>query len=171
MKSTTLLALALAAGLTSFAGNAKASIVFRNFDLTVSNGQTLNFGFDGTSITSGSGQFSLRFSAPVYHPEETFSWTFNDVDYSYTYPAFTTPLTVRLNDDMTDISTQSYTAFYTGTQGSGYGPTPKQAIMSPVITAICKSVGQLTMVATIGGGPIPKTKPSGLPLCQTQIQA
>jgi len=59
----TILALALAAGLTSFAGNAKASIVFQNLDQTILAGQTFNFGFDGSTIITGSGGYSVSYSS------------------------------------------------------------------------------------------------------------
>ena len=59
----TLLALVLAAGLTSFAGNAKADIVYQNLDQTILAGQTFNFGFDGSTITTGSGGYSVSYSS------------------------------------------------------------------------------------------------------------
>ena len=59
----TILALASAAGLTLFAGNAKAAIVFQNLDQTILAGQTFNFGFDGSTITTGSGGYSVSYSS------------------------------------------------------------------------------------------------------------
>jgi hypothetical protein len=87
----TILALALVAGLTSFAGNAKAAIVFRNLDQTILAGQTFNFGFDGSTITTGSGGYSVSYTASQFYPAQTFNWTNEGTDYSYTYPAFTAP--------------------------------------------------------------------------------
>jgi len=88
----TLLALALAAGLTSFAGNAKANIVFQDLNQTILDGQTFNFGFNGTSITSGSGSFSIAYTAPKYYPEQTYTWPWG----SFTYPAYTSTPSVTL---------------------------------------------------------------------------
>ena len=59
----TILALVLVAGLTSFAGNAKAAIVFQNLDQTILAGQTFNFGFNGSTITTGSGGYSVSYSS------------------------------------------------------------------------------------------------------------
>jgi len=59
----TILALAIAAGLTSFAGNAKADIVFQDLNQTILAGQTINFGFNGSTITTGSGGYSVSYSS------------------------------------------------------------------------------------------------------------
>jgi hypothetical protein len=86
-----LLALVLAAGLTSFAGNAEAAIVFQNLDQTILAGQTFSFGFDGSTITTGSGGYSVSYEASQFYPAQTFNWTHEGIDYSYTSPAFTSP--------------------------------------------------------------------------------
>jgi hypothetical protein len=63
-------ALVILLGLISFSGNAGASnIVFQNLNQTILDGQTFNFGFDGTSITSGTGPFSISYTGPRYYPE------------------------------------------------------------------------------------------------------
>ena len=59
-----ILTLALMAALTSFTGNAKASVVFQNINQLILDGQSFNFGFDGSRITSGSGGYSISFAAP-----------------------------------------------------------------------------------------------------------
>ena len=87
----TILALALAAGLTSFAGNAKATIVFQEFNQSIADGQPYSFGFNGSSITSGSGDYSVTYSPSKFYPAETFSWTYEGVDYSDTFDAYTSP--------------------------------------------------------------------------------
>ena len=121
----TILALSLTAGLTSFAGNAKADIVFQEFNQSIADGQTYSFGFNGSSITSGSGDYSLKYQLSKSYPAETFSWTYNGVDYSYTYPAYTSPNSLLVSDTYT----QSYTALYPGTQGNAYGPNPQQGYL------------------------------------------
>jgi hypothetical protein len=60
----TILAIVLSAGLTSFAGSAKANIVFQDLNQTILAGQTFNFGFNGSTITSGIGGYSISFNAP-----------------------------------------------------------------------------------------------------------
>ena len=87
----TILALALVAGITLFAENAKAAIVFQNLDQTILAGQTFSFGFDGSTITTGSGGYSVSYTASQFYPAQTFNWTDEGIDYSYTYPAFTSP--------------------------------------------------------------------------------
>lgn len=97
----TILALILAAGLISFAGNAKAAIVFRELDLQYGTSGTLSFSYQPsvsqivsstTSILDGG--FSVSYSAPspnYYYPNfgpPTWpaSWTLNSLytsDLSY----------------------------------------------------------------------------------------
>jgi PEP-CTERM motif len=84
-----ILTLVLVAVLTSFTGNAKAAIIFQNLDQTILAGQTFNFGFDGSTITTGSGGYSVKFTASQFYPAQTFNWTYEGIDYSYTYPEFT----------------------------------------------------------------------------------
>ena len=123
-----LLALALAAGLTSFAGSAKADIVFKEFNQTIADGQPYSFGFNGSSITSGSGDYSVTYKPSEFFPAETYYFTISGVEHSYTFPAVTVPSRVLVND----AETQSYTALYLGTQGNGYGsnPQPTYAVSS-----------------------------------------
>lgn len=62
MKTKTLLA--LATGIIGFAATAKASVVFQNINQTLTDGQSFQIGFDGTSITLGSGFLTATYSAP-----------------------------------------------------------------------------------------------------------
>ena len=64
----TILSLAIVAGLTSFAGDARAAIVFQNINQTIFDTQTFSFGFNGTSISLGSGPYVFEFNAPRTFP-------------------------------------------------------------------------------------------------------
>ena len=116
-------AFAIFLGLISFSGNAGASnIVFRNLNQTILDGQTFNFGFDGTSITSGTGPFSISYTGPRYYPEQMSYW-------GTTYPAHTTAPSLFLtapgydNSNLVNLegvsATQGRTAgSYVSNQGS-----------------------------------------------------
>jgi hypothetical protein len=97
----TILALVLSAGLTSFAGNAKAAIVFKNLNQTIYAGQTFQFGFDGSTITTGSGGYSVSYSSAS----------------SFTYPGYGT----FTNPPSMTFQTPGYPQYITkgGNQGGG----------------------------------------------------
>jgi hypothetical protein len=84
----TLLALAIAAGLTSIAVNASAAIVFQDLNQTILAGQTFNFGFDGSTITTGSGGYSVSYSSASSFTHPIFG-TFNmPVSMTFTTPGY-----------------------------------------------------------------------------------
>jgi len=108
-------ALVILLGLISFSGNASASnIVFQNLNQTILDGQTFNFGFDGTSITSGTGPFSIYYRGPRYYPEQISYW-------GTTYPAHTTAPSLSLSAPGYDNSNLVNLDGVSATQGSTAG--------------------------------------------------
>jgi hypothetical protein len=104
----TILTLAIAAGLTSFAGNTKAAIVFQNLNQTILDGQPFYFGFDGTAISLGSGPYEFTFHAPMTIPE----WS----GPGYYYP----PLNIPANVEFSSPG-DPYDYVVTGPEGGGGG--------------------------------------------------
>jgi hypothetical protein len=100
--------LALVAGIIGFAGTARAAIVFQVINQTVTDGQTFNFGFNGSSIALGSGSFSISYTGPQYNPA-------GSSPMGYSWPASTSPPGVTLmapgyaNTNLVDLSGQSAT--------------------------------------------------------------
>lgn len=116
--SKSILTLAAAAGLAAFSPNAEGAIVFQNFNQTILTNQTFNFGFDGTTLTGGSGDYAITYSAGQYFPEQTYNWVDDDgVPQSYTYPAFTSP--PSLTFDTPGYPQYTYEG---GNQGGGGAP-------------------------------------------------
>jgi hypothetical protein len=103
----TILALALLAGLTSFAGNAKADISYFNTPLTLSPaGGSAYFTTDGTSLfVSSSGNYSTNLSLQNYYSTLYFN------------PSFTTS---PVPSGYVISSTSTLTSFNTATPSSGY---------------------------------------------------
>ena len=109
MKTKTLLA--LAAGIIGLFGEAKASVVFQNINQTLTDGITYQFGFNGANLTLGSGSFSIKYSAPVYYPEQTYNYG----SFVFTSPAYTSSPSVVLtapgyaDTNLVDLSGQTAT--------------------------------------------------------------
>ena len=83
----TILSLAIVAGLTLFAGDAKAAVVFQSINQTIFDTETFDFGFDGAAISLGSGPYRFTFNAPRTFP----AWS----GPGFYYPPFTMPANVR----------------------------------------------------------------------------
>ena len=127
--------LALAAGIIGLSASAHAAIVFQDINQTLTDGQTYRFGFDGTSLTLGSGSFVVTYTAPVQHPAS------NDGYYGY-QPAYTSPAYLDVSTGGwpnptiyggSGAVTSGLTGNESGIYNSGWGQGSKSYTPSPTV--------------------------------------